>query len=507
MPLPLRVLSRASVALGVVSVLAINACSDRPLTERLSAPTTSRASVDATNPGVVPGQYIVVFKSGVHDAPGLAGKLVAAHGGDLRFFYSHAFSGFAASLSAAAADALKRNPNIERIEPDASASAMDVESPVPTWGLDRIDQPKNRLDKSYTYVAQGGAGVNVYIIDTGIRTTHTEFGGRAVGAFTTIDDGNGTNDCYGHGTYVAGTVGGTKYGVAKRVRLYAVRVLPCDGVGDMSDVVAGLDWVAQNRVLPAVVNLSLSGDYTAAVNQAIEAVVASGVTVVVAAGNNGADACGYSPASAGSAITVGASTSDDLQAPFSNWGSCLDIYAPGVNILSASAFSDTTIGPKSGTSLAAPHVTGAAALFLSVNPLATPDHVAGTLLGGATRDALTGLGVGSANRLLFTGAISGIPDTIIAPSPGQVTDYPPSASFSSTCLKTGCRFDASSSSDDIGIVNYNWNFGDGTPLVTATSPLLSHSYPSAGSYAVVLTVTDSKGQNGQLNRVVRTKRP
>jgi subtilisin family serine protease len=445
---------------------------------------------------VIPGQYIVVFNSDVHDAAGLAKALVQAHRGQLRHTYGDAVHGFAASLPDAAVSALEQNPSVARIEPDALVDIEGYQSPVPSWGLDRIDQTKARLDSKYAYVSAAGAGVNVYIVDTGIRTTHADFGGRAVEAFTTVHDSLGATDCIGHGTHVAGTVGGTAYGVAKNVRLFSVRVLPCSGSAPMSDLIAGLDWIAQNRQLPAVVNISLSGEHSEAANQAVAGLVASGAVVVAAAGNDFADACAYSPGSASDALTVGASNVADMQAGYSNFGPCVDLLAPGTNITSAYFRNDTSTFMMSGTSMSTPHVSGAAALYLSLNPSATPIQVGAAILRSATSGSLTNLGVGSPNLLLYTGALASL-----TPAP-----TPPAASFSASCSKANCTFDGSASMDDVRIASYTWDFGDGTPVTSRTSATISHAYAAASSYTVVLTITDTAGRVAKTSKVVRTKR-
>ncbi len=504
--------SRTVAALGVVSALAITACRDQPSVERLSGPTATRSlnvSGDSSEVGEtprrVPDHYIVIFNSTVTDGPGLAKALVAAHGGEIRFTYSKAVHGFAAQLPAAAVEALAHNPNIERIEPDGVIQTQGEQSPVPSWGLDRIDQSNRRLDRKYDFLASG-AGVNAYIIDTGIRTTHVDFRGRAFEAFSVVDDGLGAQDCYGHGTHVAGTIGGTLYGVAKDARLYSVRVLPCSGSGEMSALIAGIDWVANNRVLPAVVNISLEGEYSDAANQAITNLVASGVTVVTSAGNDGVDACTHSPGSAAAGLTVGATDNVDNQPLWSNYGSCVDLHAPGVGIQSDFIWSDTAWTILTGTSMAAPHVAGAAALYLSTNPTATPDQVAAALLGAATRGVITSLGAGSPNLLLYTGTI-GASTTAPAPAPTPTVDNAPTASFSVNCSKNPCRFDASGSKDDKGIVSYTWNFGNGSALLTTTSAVTTYTYPASGTYVAVLTVTDTKGQTGKASLTVRPKKP
>ena len=354
---------------------------------------------------IIPGSFIVVFKPSVADAPGLAQQLVTAHGGSMRFTYSAALKGFAADLPDRAVEALKHNPNVAYVEQDGTVELFgpgtEAAPPAP-WGLDRVDQRTLPLSASYTW-GTSGAGVSVYIIDTGIRTTHQDFGGRAVWDFNAVKGNDPDTDCMGHGTHVAGTVGGTTYGVAKGVSLHAVKVLDCTGSGRWSWVIAGIDWVTAHAAKPAVANMSIGGDYNQAVNDAVEGSITSGVTYAIAAGNSSTDACTFSPASAPDALTVGATTKIDGQASYSNFGSCVDLYAPGTFILSDWITSDTTAVYLSGTSMATPHVTGAAALYLETHPTASPAAVASYLLAAATRDRITNAGTGSPNLLLFIG--------------------------------------------------------------------------------------------------------
>jgi subtilisin family serine protease len=475
-------------ASAAIACLAL-ACSDSSAPSSLIGPESARASfaAAASQPEIVPGQYIVTFNKNTPDAPGLAKKLTAQHGGRLNFTYTAALKGFAASLPDAAVEALQNNPNVASVEPDMVVRASDATAAA-SWGLDRIDQSWLPLDGSYSWTANG-AGVNVYIIDTGIRTSHNEFEGRASADFTAVTDGYGAQDCNGHGTHVAGTVGGRTYGVARGVRLHSVRVLDCSGRASWSRVIAGIDWVTANRVLPAVANMSLGGSASSSVNLAIQNSTNAGVTYAVAAGNDGADACRYSPASAPEALTVGATQSNDKMPSFSNYGRCVDIFAPGLYIVSSWLDSDDSWTTLSGTSMSSPHVAGAAALYLQGHPSAPASEVAWAVTSTATQGAITSLGAGSPNKLLFTGAAPSGP-------PPSSTDTPPTASISGSCRRnSGCNLDGSGSRDDHGIVSYEWSWGDGTTTVSS-SPSASHSYPSPGWYTVTLTVRDALGQAG-----------
>ncbi|MCX7895981.1 MAG: S8 family serine peptidase [Thermoanaerobaculum sp.] len=443
----------------------------------------------------VPGQYIVVLKDTAARAPGepvWAGPAVAEVANEIALLYeakvfhvySHALKGFAVTLDAKQAERVADDPRVAWVEEDGVVTAIATQNNA-TWGLDRIDQRNLPLSGTYTYNTTA-SNVNVYIIDTGIRSTHNEFGGRVQSGYTAINDGRGTEDCNGHGTHVAGTAGGTTYGVAKSVRLYPVRVLDCNGSGTTSGVIAGVDWVRANHVKPAVANMSLGGGASSSLDTAVTNAINAGVVFVVAAGNDNADACNYSPARVSAAITVGSTTSSDARSSFSNYGTCLDIFAPGSNITSAWHTSNTATNTISGTSMASPHVAGAAALVLADNPSATPSNVASTLINNATQGVVTGAGTGSPNRLLYTLF-------------GGSSDSPPVARFTYSCNGLTCTFDGSSSSDDVGISSYSWNFGDGT---TGTGVTTSKTYAASGTYSVTLTVRDTAGQTGSQTQSV-----
>jgi subtilisin family serine protease len=361
----------------------------------------------ATHPSAqsrpIPGRYIVVFKSGVDNPGAAAAGLMQGSGGKLHHTYGSAIKGFAASLPDAALQGIRNNPLVDYIEQDQTVSLAQVASPQnqATWGLDRIDQADRPLDTQYNF-SNTGAGVYAFILDTGLRADHMEFAGRVRPGFNVIADGNGTNDCHGHGTHVAGTVGGTTWGVAKGVAVIPVRVLDCTSYGSWSGVIAGIDWVANSSLRPAVANMSLGGTPSSSLDAAVAGAVSKGVTMVVAAGNNGANACNYSPARAPSAITVGASISTDARAIYSNTGTCLDLFAPGSAITSASNVDTTSSKLMSGTSMASPHVAGVAALLLQANPTASPAAVASAITSSATPNRLTSIGTGSPNLLLYS---------------------------------------------------------------------------------------------------------
>lgn len=368
---------------------------------------------------VIPDQYIVVLKDG-SDAAAVARR----NNVKTKFVYSAAISGFAATLSKGDLAKVRKDSAVDYVEPDGEVTATKSAPPPDpaaskapgqpvsvspgvnssatqtgaTWGIDRVDQ-RTGINGGYNYT-DTASGVTAYVIDTGINTAHTQFGTRASIGFDAVGDGRNGQDCNGHGTHVAGTIGGSTYGVAKSVALVAVRVLDCTGFGSFSKIIAGVDWVTYTHNGPSVANMSLAGGFNQATNDAVTRSISSGVTYAVAAGNNNANACNYSPASTPGALTVGAtglSGSTDVRASFSNWGTCLDVFDPGVNITSAWIGSTTATNTISGTSMAAPHVAGLAALYLKSNPFASP----ATVIGVIKSTAVTGIvsdPAGSPNR-------------------------------------------------------------------------------------------------------------
>lgn len=467
------------------TALLLTACQDGQVTTESAAPASTRAFASTNAAAVADANFIVVFRDDAPDVPGLTRALAAQENARVRHTYVNTIHGFAGQMSAESAERLRRHPSVVHVERDAVMYATTTQTPA-IWGLDRIDQQELPLDNSYTYTATG-AGVRVYIIDTGIRATHAEFGGRAVAAYSAI--AGGTADCNGHGTHVAGTVGSATYGVAKQATLYGVRVLDCNGSGSTSGVIAGVDWVTANAVKPAVANMSLGGSASTALDEAVQRSINSGITFAVAGGNSAVDACTQSPARLVAALTVGATGSNDARASYSNFGACLDIFAPGSGILSTYNGSDTQTASLSGTSMASPHVAGVAALYLQGQPTATPSAVATALIGAASTGRVTDAGSGSPNRLLFS--------TFSAPPVNNA----PVANFTWSCPSLTCTFDASASTDDGTIVAYEWDLNK-YPGPTGTGKTIVATYPHDGPRTITLKVTDNGGKSTSITKSI-----
>ena len=406
--------SRWLLALFLAQAVVLAGCSKH--TSMVTAPEQAQKTAarmapllaKPAGPTTVQNGYIVVFKDAVADVDGEVQQLGQSLGIQADYRYKYALKGFAAKMSTSALASLRSDPNVAYIEQDQIAHAVATQA-NPTWGLDRIDQRALPLSNSYTY-NQTGVGVDAYCIDTGIRFTHVDFGGRAVTGYDAITIGGTAADGNGHGTHTAGTIGGATYGVAKAVRLIAVRVLDNSGSGSYSQVIAGIDWVtADHTTRPAVANMSLGGPTSTALDDAVRRSIADGVTYCVSAGNSAANVSTQSPADVAEAITVGATDNTDTFAYFSNFGAGVDISAPGVGVTSDWFSSNTATAVLDGTSMSSPHVTGAAALYLEANPSATPAAVQAALIANSTTGVITSLPSGTANRLLYSVVAGGPP--------------------------------------------------------------------------------------------------
>jgi subtilisin family serine protease len=479
------------LALLAAASAALTACSD-PITSSGSARLAPIAEISSSvQTELVPNEYIVALRSAIVSQGQLSASalsMAAGAGAQITYVYGDAINGFAVKADASALAAIRANPSVEYVEPVQVMRAIATQAPTPSWGLDRIDQANLPLNNSFTYPTGGGA-VNVYIIDTGLLTTHNDFAGRVGLSSNHIQPTGGSpawTDCAGHGTHVSGTIAGTTYGILKTATVHAVRVLDCGGSGTSASVIAGINWVIANAVQPAVSNMSLGGSADVSLDNATNAMANAGIVSAVAAGNSsGANACNFSPARAVQAVTVGSTTQTDARSSFSNIGTCLDIFAPGSAITSDYIGSNIATAILSGTSMASPHVAGVAALYRAQNPSATAAQTVAALINNATLNKVTNAGTGSPNRLLYMGFLNGAP-----PPPNQN----PVARFTYSCSPEGanfaCRLDGSSSSDPDGTVaGWSWTW-PGKPNKSGVSVVY---IAAAGTYNVSLTVTDNSG--------------
>ncbi|MBQ1105982.1 MULTISPECIES: S8 family peptidase [Streptomyces] len=387
-----------AIAAATTLALAVGAGAALPAQ---AAPAPEGRVLHAGAAGAIPGSYIVTLKetAGFRASAAQGKKLIAGYGGRIERTYTSALNGYAAQLSSTGAKRLAADPAVASVEQNQKVHSTATQTDAP-WGLDRIDQPNLPLNGTFTYPDSAGVNTTVYVLDTGVRITHQDIVGRASNGYDFVDNDNVAQDGNGHGTHVATTAAGTVYGVAKKAKIIAVRVLNNSGSGTTAGVIAGVDWITANHVASSVANVSLGGGPSTTLDNAVRRSIASGVTYSIAAGNSNAPASGFSPARVETALTVGATTRTDARATYSNHGPLVDLFAPGSDITAGWATSDTATYTGNGTSFAAPHVAGAAAVYLTNHPGSSPAAVGTALVNGATSNVLTGVGTGSPNKLL-----------------------------------------------------------------------------------------------------------
>lgn len=475
---------------GCVGILCIAACTDAATAPSPSQSSTRKAPALSSSADAWKGHYIVVLKSGAPSSEALVHRHALSKPLLMDQRFGTVMRGFSAAVSDEDVDSLRNDPDVENVVQDRFVHQLGTETGM-GWALDRVDQKLMPLNGAFAYGATG-AGVNIYVVDGGVRFTHAEFGGRAKFAFDALG-GNGS-DCNGHGTGVAGIAAGSVHGVAKSATVWSVRVFPCSGTTTLSTILAGIDWVTANHRSPAIANLSLGAAAAPILDTAVERSIRSGVTYVVAGGNNNGDACAMSPGKLKDVINVGATDASDSRASWSNYGSCITMFAPGVAVASADYYSDVSLASWNGTSMSAPMVSGAVALYLQGHPTASPATVRAAIVGNSTAATVRNL-AGSGDKMLYTAWIGTVGTTPpVAPVSPPVAPAIPTVvgvAVSYKCSRNVCAFDATASRPASGTASYAWTFGDGK---FGTGSKWVHTYPSSASYTWSVKIVDKSGK-------------